>query len=130
MGLSCDIMQTMNAYTEYSPSGKGLRILFTVPDTFQYDKARYRIKVVGDLCGLVLPLLIPPAAKKALPLQQLREVSIMMVLEKYMCRPERQIPQQAPKEPAELDDLQLIEKARRSKGGPKFTALWSGDASS
>ncbi len=38
-----DIAATMGAYTEFSPSGKGLRILFTVPAGFQYDKARYYI---------------------------------------------------------------------------------------
>lgn len=38
-----DIFEIMQAYTEYSPSGKGLRILFTVPAGFQYDKARYYI---------------------------------------------------------------------------------------
>ena len=41
--LAADICRTMGAYTEYSPSGHGLRILFTVPDGFQYDKARYYI---------------------------------------------------------------------------------------
>ena len=134
--MAADIMQTMNAYTEYSPSGKGLRILFTVPDTFQYDKARYRIN--NQQAGLEVYIAgatnkyVTVTGNTLTPGRDLEERGdpLRMVLEKYMCRPERQIPQQAPKEPAELDDLQLIEKARRSKGGPKFTALWSGDASS
>lgn len=41
--MALDIMRTMNAYTERSPSGKGIRILFKVPEGFQYDKARYYI---------------------------------------------------------------------------------------
>ena len=41
--MALDIKNTMQAYTEYSPSGKGFRILFTVPPNFQYDKARYYI---------------------------------------------------------------------------------------
>ena len=41
--LAADVMHTMQGYTEYSPSGKGLRILFTVPEGFQYNKARYYI---------------------------------------------------------------------------------------
>lgn len=41
--MALDIVRTMNTYTEFSPSGKGLRILFTVPEGFQYDKARYYI---------------------------------------------------------------------------------------
>ena len=41
--MALDIMRTMDAYTEKSPSGRGLRILFTVPESFQYDKNRYYI---------------------------------------------------------------------------------------
>ena len=41
--LARDIAGTIHGYTERSPSGKGLRILFTVSDGFQYDKARYYI---------------------------------------------------------------------------------------
>ncbi len=134
--MAADIMTTMNTYVEYSPSGKGLRVLFTVPDDFQYDKAKYRI----NNQQLGLEVYIAGATNKYVtvtgntltPGRDLEERGdpLRTILEKYMRRPERQIPQQAPKEPAELDDLQLIEKARRSKGGPKFTALWSGDASS
>ena len=36
------VMAIMDSYTEYSPSGKGLRILFKAPD-FVYDKAAYYI---------------------------------------------------------------------------------------
>jgi len=41
--LANDIVQTMDAYTEVSPSGQGIRILFTVPEGFQYDTDRYFI---------------------------------------------------------------------------------------
>lgn len=41
--MALDIMRTMDAYTEYSPSGKGLRILFTVSESFRYDTKRYYI---------------------------------------------------------------------------------------
>lgn len=41
--MALDIVRTMNCYTEYSPSGKGLHILFTIPESFTYDKARYYI---------------------------------------------------------------------------------------
>lgn len=37
-----DIVGMMDSYTERSPSGKGLRVLFYAPG-FQYDKARYYI---------------------------------------------------------------------------------------
>lgn len=40
--LAYDVMQTVQGYTEYSPSGKGLRILFKATG-FAYDKTRYYI---------------------------------------------------------------------------------------
>lgn len=41
--MAYDITSMMGAYVERSPSGEGLRFLFTVPEGFQYDKARYYI---------------------------------------------------------------------------------------
>ena len=38
--LASDIVTHSKSYTEYSPSGKGVRIILTVPDGFKYDKAR------------------------------------------------------------------------------------------
>ena len=36
--MAADIVGMTDAYTETSPSGRGLRILFTVPDGFQYHQ--------------------------------------------------------------------------------------------
>lgn len=60
---------------------------------------------------------------------------IAAVLEKYMVRPKRQEPPKpAPLDwgaeiggGVELDDLALIERAKRSRNGAAFTALWAGD---
>ena len=41
--LASDIVTHSKSYTEYSPSGKGVRIILTVPDGFKYDKTRYYI---------------------------------------------------------------------------------------
>lgn len=132
--LARDIAGTIHGYTERSPSGKGLRILFTVPAGFQYDKARYYInnqkrglEVYISGCTNKYVTVTGNAINPGYPLEE-RGEQLAAVLEKYMVRP-RQTTQQAPREPVALDDLQLIEKAKRSKGGPKFTALWSGDAS-
>ena len=132
--LARDIAGTIHGYTERSPSGKGLRILFTVPAGFQYDKARYYInnqkrglEVYISGCTNKYVTVTGNAINPGYPLEE-RGEQLAAVLEKYMVRP-RQTTQQALREPVALDDLQLIEKAKRSKGGPKFTALWSGDAS-
>lgn len=131
--LALDIMATMNAYTEYSPSGHGIRILFLAAG-FQYNKARYY--TMNSKRGL--EVYIAGSTKKyvtvtgnALFSTDLveRGPELAAVLEKYMVRP-TQKPQEAPRSaPADLDDLTLIEKAKNGKGGVSFAALWAGDTS-
>lgn len=43
-----EIINKIDSYTEFSPSGKGIRILFKVDEGFSYDKEKYYIKH-GDL---------------------------------------------------------------------------------
>ena len=38
--MAADIISTMDSYTEYSPSGSGVHIYFTVSAGFQYNKAK------------------------------------------------------------------------------------------
>ena len=40
--LTEDVIHTLDSYTEYSPSGKGVRIILKVKD-FTFDKTRYYI---------------------------------------------------------------------------------------
>lgn len=151
--LAQDIAGMMGAYTEVSPSGHGLRILFTVPEGFQYDKAKYYInrKEIG------LEVYIAGATQKyvtvtgntftpGLDLEE-RGEQLRAALEKYMMRPRAKTPT-APPPSAPLDwsaeiggsapaerlpaawamaDLELIERAKRSKNGAAFSALWAGD---
>ena len=147
--MAYDIMDTMQGYTEFSPSGKGLRILFTVPEGFQYDKARYYIN--NQKTGL--EVYIAGATQKYVTVTGnaltpgrnlgVRREQLRAVLERYMVRPRAQKP--TPDHPpapaplewsaeigggaADLDDLTLIERAKRSRNGAQFAALWSGDTS-
>lgn len=41
--MALDIIEMCHSYTEYSPSGHGVRILLTVPNGFVYDKQEYYI---------------------------------------------------------------------------------------
>ena len=41
--MAADVVNTMEAYAEVSPSGRGIRILFRVPSNYIYNKARYYI---------------------------------------------------------------------------------------
>lgn len=137
--MATGIMETMRAYTEHSPSGKGLRILFTVPEGFQYDKARYYINnqregleiyIAGATSKYVTITgnTLTPGMELAERGEQLRRV-----LEKYMIR-QTPAPLPLPMErrdtagaAADPDDAALIERARRSKNGAAFSALWAGD---
>ena len=137
--VAYDIIDTMQGYTEFSPSGKGLRILFTIPEEFQYDKARYYIN--NQKAGL--EVYIAGATQKyvtvtgnslthGLDLEE-RGQQLAAVLEKYMVRPQAQKPTPRSAQAgtgggaADLDDLALIERARQAKNGAQFSALWAGD---
>ena len=142
--MAYDIIDTMQGYTEFSPSGKGLRILFTVPEGFQYNKARYYIN--NQKAGL--EVYIAGATQKYVtvtgnaltPRLALGErgEQLAAVLEKYMVRPKVKTPtpRAAPLDwgaeiggsgAVDLDDLTLIQRAKRSKNGAQFAALWAGD---
>lgn len=145
--LAADVVETMQGYTEVSPSGKGLRILFTVPEGFPYDKVRYYIN--NQKSGL--EIYIAGATQKYVTVTgnawtpgldlEGRGEQLRAVLEKYMVRPQAQRPTPPPapaaldweakigSSAAALDDLALIEKAKQSRSGAQFTALWAGDIS-
>lgn len=135
--MALDIKNTMQAYTEYSPSGKGFRILFTVPPNFQYDKARYYIN--NRKAGL--EVYIAGCTKKYVtvtgntltPGMDLEErgEQLAKILEKYMLRSAKdgKKPTQNPSITEILDDSELIERAKRSKRGREFSALMNGDTS-
>lgn len=137
--MALDIVRTMKAYTERSPSGRGLRILFKVPEGFQYDKSRYYI----HNRDLHLEIYLSGVTKKYVtvtgdaltPGMDLKECGeqLRMILERYMVRPEADRPTEMHSSSgpvaAELDDLELIELMKRGKNGARFSALWAGDTS-
>lgn len=141
--LALDVLNTVQGYTEYSPSGRGLRILFTIPAGFQYDKARYYIN--NQKSGL--EVYIAGATQKYVTVTgnalnpgyalQDRGEQLAEVLEKYMVRPRSQTstPRSAPAPlgwdsmigDGDPDDLSLIERAKHSRKGAQFAVLWAGD---
>lgn len=132
--MAVAVMSKMQAYTEYSPSGRGLRILFNASG-FQYDKAKYYIK--NDDLGLEVYIAGNTSRFVTLTGNTLtsdwdleeRGEQLAEVLEKYMIRPAKATPPVTPRKPVELDDLGLIEQAKRGRNGTEFTALWAGDTS-
>lgn len=134
--MAADIMETMGAYAESSPSGYGMRILFTVPEGFAYDKARYYIN--NQKAGLEVYIagstnkFVTVTGDTFTPGKDLEErgEQLQAVLEKFMQRPVKNRPTQIDTgNPAavDLDDLELINRAKRSKQGAAFAALMAGD---
>lgn len=129
-----DIINTMNSYTEISPSGHGIRILFLATN-FQYDKARYYI--MNQKIGL--EVYVAGCTSKyvsitgnAIHLCDLAERGdrLQIVLDKYMKRPvQNSVPVQAPAPTVMVEDDVLIDIMCKSKNREKFIALMSGDTS-
>lgn len=141
-----DIVRTMDTYTEVSPSGHGLRILFLAPG-FQYDKAKYYIKLseIGLECYIAgmtnRYLTVTGDTIRYAPLAE-RTKELQAVLDKYMVRnpqdgEEARKPTQTAGswsygqkvKPGELTDNELIWKAKNARNGDTFSRLWTGDTS-
>lgn len=130
--LARDIVDTMDSYTEFSPSGNGIRIIFKVRNLV-YDQTRYYV----NNRNIGLEIYISGRTHKFVTLTgnalgekdvAERNVQIMAVLEKYMVKPT-----QTPTVPAAtaagsyLTDEDVVCKAMDSKQGIKFRDLWNGD---
>ena len=134
---AAEIMGIMDAYTESSPSGSGLRILFTVPKGFVYEKDKFYIN--NQKSGIEVYIagstnkFVTVTGDTFTPGKDLEErgEQLKAVLEKFMQRPVKgpkptQLPSAAPAA-VDLDDLTLINRAKNSKQGAAFAALMAGD---
>lgn len=130
--LATDIIQLMNSYTEISPSGTGVHILFTgaiekaadlytknpVNGVEMYNRERY-FTVTGNTLGEPLPVSDRSEAAK-------------QVQDKYMRKPKQEkVPAPASPTPASptLSDEEIIVKAKVAANANDFIKLWSGDTS-
>ena len=137
-----DIVTTMNAYTEVSPSGCGLHILFCVPPGFHFDSSRYYIN--NQKFGV--EIYVAGATVKYVTVTgqvlisgmglEVRRQELEAVLEKYMVRSQPQATTSTSAAPpaagdAQLTatDIRLIEDIQRSPSGEAFMALGCGDMS-
>lgn len=134
-----DIVGRMNSYTEYSPSGNGIRILFLAKD-FKYDSVRYYLKnphnkveiyIAGSTARYVT---ITGNTLADLPVEE-RGAEVAEVLESHMVRPnfkDRPKPSVSPQRggPATTQSAaEVIERIRKSKQAALFDRLMAGDTS-
>ncbi len=127
---AAEIVELMHSYTEYSPSGNGLHILFRA-DGFQYDTERYYI--MNHKSGI--EVYVAGATNKYVTLTGNvcesyefgdRTQELQTLLDRYMSRPKADAGNAINAENPALDSVELIRLAKASKNGASFSALWDG----
>lgn len=126
-----EIIETLNSYTEYSPSGKGVHIITKV-DKFKPDVNKYYINnrkyglemydgrvthryitVTGDVIRDISPMY--------------RDKEIQKVADKYMKRAAKKTKATVFAPGSFLSDESVIQKMQESKQVEKFKPLWEGE---
>jgi putative DNA primase/helicase len=121
------VMLALDSYTETSVSGEGVHVIVRASlnghkrnrqGPFEvYEAGRYFVMTGQHVQGT-------PATIED------RQAELEMVLEQYLPKPKLSAaPAALPAQPVDLDDQQLLEKARRAKNGAKFERLYAGDTS-
>ena len=127
--LAADVLEIMSSYTERSPSGTGLRILFKA-NGFQYDKAKYYIN--NQKAGM--EVYIAGATNKYVTVTgdvvadcsyAERGPQLQQVLKRYMLRPAKG-PTPSIAGAVDIEDAPLIARAKQGRNGAAFAALWAG----
>lgn len=148
--MAAEIIERMHSYTETSPSGNGVHILFRA-DGFRYDVSRYYIMnhprgievyVSGATSKYVT---VTGERVNDYPFGE-RSAELKEVLERYMLRSSENSRPMGEQNPgrngvngrntpngrnagAPLTDDRLLEKASSCRNGESFRRLWQGDCS-
>lgn len=128
--MAKEIIDTLDSYTEISPSGTGIRIFFTA-DGVGYNKSEYYInnRDLGleiYVCGYTNKFLTVTGNCIRDSAVCNRPQQLLTVLEKYMRKPTSKTKTTITAPGSYLSDNSVIQKALHSKQGEKFGALWNG----
>jgi len=120
------IVAEMDTYTEVSPSGRGLRIFLigNKPEGDCRDDSR-GIEIYNGGGGRYFTV-----TGNALQVSETineRQSELSELHARLFPSVERHVVPRAPQVPSNLNDRDLIEKAKNAKNGWKFTCLWNGD---
>ena len=124
---AAEIISNMDSYTEISPSGTGIHILFKgviyTTDEYYSHKGNIEIYSGGRYFTFTGNALDPVK-----PIEE-RTEQAQSIQEKYYKKPATSTAVAQPTRAADinLDDETLIEKAKAAANGGKFTRLWNGD---
>ena len=125
-----EIVNLMHSYTEFSPSRKGLHILFCA-NGFVYDKSKYYI--MNHKAGI--EVYVAGATNKYVTVTGEccenyefgdRTEELKQLLKKYMCRPETNARNAINAVNSDLSENELINLAKSSRNGTVFSSLWNG----
>lgn len=142
--MAQDIIATLDGYTEYSPSGTGIRVLVLVREGYSVPKDKYYISnpslhleiYVSGVTAKYVTVTGNTLAPGADLVERTGELT--MVLDKYMVRHQPlasiadPVPVQAsgpPADPAAIQatDRQLLDEIAQTSSGPRLAALLAGD---
>ena len=133
--LSSEILSLMDTYAEISPGGDGVHLYFRAPGLV-YDKEKYYIKNPNNgievyVAGATNRFITVTGNALCDAGMNDRTEQLQEVLERYMQREEPKKPKQAVPVQVrlELDEQQIIAKAKAAKNGDKFERLMAGDTS-
>lgn len=133
IGAAADIMESVDTYTEYSPSGSGLRMFCSAPG-IEFDKSKFYIKH-GNL-EIYIPgytnrfLTVTGNAIRKTSVTADQTWSLSNVLDKYMKKPKNTDPDRESdrtREPLDMTEAELITKAMDAENGHKFADLFRGN---
>ena len=127
-----DICTSMKSYSEKSPSGEGIRVIFKSSD-FVFDKEKYYIKNPNNGIEIYMDgvtnrfVTITGNAVYGYPVVENNE-ALQQILDKYMLRPEKkQKSDQKTHIEANLSEDQILSKAMKNYN---FSSLFNGNMSS
>ena len=129
--LAKSVVDCLDSYTEKSPSGEGVHVLFAAPG-FQFDSSKYYFK--RDSLGL--EVYVGGATNRfftftGATINQVeisdKSKELQTVLDAYMVRPTQRQSETRPPQPVDMDDRELLNRAMDAANGAKFSRLWSGD---
>ena len=128
---AAEIIAMMHSYTELSPSGNGVHILFRAED-FRYDTNRYYIMnrqagievYVAGATNKYVTITGQPCAEH--PFGD-RSSELQQVLERFMVRSQTTATNAINAGNSASSMEVLIEKAKNCRRGDAFQRLWSGD---
>jgi len=139
-----ELLETLDTYVEVSPSGTGYRafalgakpdgktredlpcdpVLEDTPHLEMYDGSGGRyLTVTGQHLGGT------PTSVETRP-QQIKAVFEEFIAEDDGAEDGQDARVSGPSEPVDLDDQELLEKAKSARNGDEFRRLWNGDTSS